>query len=124
MRAASEDPRLAALLGVSPNVVALVSWGIGGALAGAAAILVAPDIALTPDAFTVVLIQSFAAVVVGGFTSMLGAVVGGYLVGIGLNLFSFYIESALPSTFILALVLVVLVVRPHGLFGHGETVRL
>jgi branched-chain amino acid transport system permease protein len=124
MRAASENGRLATLLGINPKTVSLTSWAIAGALAAVAAMLVAPDLSLSPDAFTILLVQSFAALVLGGFTSLLGAVVGGYILGISLNLFSYYVASDMPATFILVAVLAILLVRPHGLFGKEESVRL
>lgn len=124
MRAASENGRLATLLGINPKTVSIASWAIAGGLAAVAALLVAPDLSLSPDAFTLLLVQSFAALVLGGFTSLLGAVVGGYILGISLNLFSYYVASDMPATFILLAVLAILLVRPHGLFGKEESVRL
>ena len=124
MRAASENAQLSMLVGISPKAVSVTSWGVAGAMAAAAAILVAPDVPLTADTFSNLMIQSFAALVLGGFTSLLGAVVGGYLLGVGLNLFSFFVKSDIPSTFILCVVLGVLMIRPEGLFGRKESLRL
>jgi branched-chain amino acid transport system permease protein len=124
MRAASENRIIASLLGVNLRLVSCVSWGIGGALGAVAAILIAPQISLTPDQLTIVVIQGFLAVVLAGFTNIGAAVVGGFITGVGLNLFSGLVVSDMPSIFLLALILIVLLIRPHGLFGTKETVRL
>jgi branched-chain amino acid transport system permease protein len=124
MRAASENRTIASLLGVNLRVVSFVSWGIGGALGAIAAVLVAPQLSLTPDQLTTVVIQGFLAVVLAGFTNIGAAVVGGFITGVSLNLFSGLVVSDMPSIFLLGLILVVLLIRPHGLFGKSETVRL
>jgi len=124
MRAASENRTIASLLGVNLRVVSVVSWGIGGALGAIAAVLVAPQLSLTPDQLTAVVVQGFLAVVLAGFTNIGAAVVGGFITGVSLNLFSGLVVSDMPSIFLLGLILVVLLVRPHGLFGKSETVRL
>jgi branched-chain amino acid transport system permease protein len=124
MRAASENRVIASLLGVNLRLVSLTSWGVGGALGALAAVLVAPQVSLTPDQLTTVVIQGFAAVVLAGFTNIGAAVIGGFITGVSLNLFSGFVVSDMPSTFLLGLLLVVLLIRPHGLFGRSETVRL
>jgi branched-chain amino acid transport system permease protein len=124
MRAASENRTIASLLGVNLRLVSFVSWGIGGALGAVAAILIAPQISLTPDQLTTVVIQGFLAVVLAGFTNIAAAVIGGFLTGVSLNLFAGLVVSDMPSIFLLGLILVILLIRPHGLFGKSETVRL
>lgn len=124
MRAASESQQLASLLGINGRAVSLVSWAIGGSVGAVAAILVAPQLSLTPDQFTHVMIQAFAAVVLAGFTNIVAAVIGGFLTGVSLNLFVGFVASDMPSTFLLALLLTILLVRPHGLFGRQESVQL
>ena len=120
MRAVSENRSVSSLLGINLRQVSFLSWGLGGALAGLAAFLIAPETALTPDAFTAILLHSFVAVVLAGFTSILGAIAGGYLAGISINLFAGYVTGGLQETFLLCLLLVVLLSRPHGLFGKPE----
>ncbi len=70
------------------------------------------------------MIQGFVAVVLAGFTSVSGAIVGGYVSGIGLNLFAGYVTSETPETFLFVLLLLVLMVRPNGLFGKAQHVHL
>lgn len=124
LRAASENPTIAMLLGINLRVVSVCSWGLGGFLGGLSAVLVAPQVSLTPDAINGIMIQSFAAVVLAGFTNIPGAVAGGLITGIALNLFAGYVVSNMPNTFLLVLLLAVLMLRPHGLFGRSEGVRI
>lgn len=124
LRAASENPVTAALLGTNLRVVSLVSWAIGGLLTGLAAFLIAPEVSMTPTTFTTLMIQSFVVIVLAGFTSIMGAVVGGFVTGISLNLWLGYGVSNMPNVFLFALLLVALLARPNGLFGQSETTRL
>lgn len=123
MRASNENPSVSSLLGINLRLTSLASWAMAGALAGTGAVLVSSEISLTPDVFESILIQSFVAFVLAGFTSIAGAVVGGYLVGISTNLFAGYVAQDLRQTFLLGLVLVVLLVKPSGLFGRHEPVQ-
>jgi branched-chain amino acid transport system permease protein len=123
VRASNESSAVSSLLGINLRLMSLASWAIAGALAGTGAVLVSSEISLTPDAFESILIQSFVAFVLAGFTSIIGAVVGGYLVGIATNLFAGYVAQDLRQTFLLGLVLVVLLVRPAGLFGRQDAVH-
>jgi branched-chain amino acid transport system permease protein len=123
MRASNENASVSALLGINLRLTSLASWAMAGALAGTGAVLVSSEISLTPDVFETILIQSFVAFVLAGFTSIVGAVVGGYLVGISTNLFAGYVAQDLRQTFLLGLVLLVLLVKPAGLFGRHEPVH-
>jgi len=124
MRATSENKTVAKLLGINPNLVSATSWGLAACVGGIAAIFAAPQVSLSPDAFNTLMIQGFVAVVLAGFTSVSGAIVGGYLSGIGLNLFAGYVTSQTPETFLFVLLLLVLMVRPNGLFGKAQHVHL
>lgn len=124
MRAAAESQTVATLLGVNLKLISVVSWGLGGALGGLAAVLIAPQVALTPDSLSSIMVQAFMAVVLAGFTNLLGAVVGGFITGVAINLFAGYVVSDMPNTFLLVMLLVVLLIRPHGLFGNAEVTRL
>jgi branched-chain amino acid transport system permease protein len=124
MRAAAENQTVATLLGINLHVVSIVSWGVAGALGGLAAVLIAPQVILTPDSIGTIMVQAFMAVVLAGFTNLLGAVVGGFITGVALNLFAGYVVSDMPNTFLLLMLLAVLLVRPHGIFGKAEVMRL
>lgn len=95
-----------------------------GAIAG---LLIAPVVFLEPNMMGGILLYGFAAAVLGGLTSPLGAVVGGFLVGVFENLVGTYIpgvgnELKLPIA--LALIIVVLVIKPSGLFGRAIVQRV
>ncbi len=121
MRASSSNASVTEQMGFNPRVASLVSWGIAGVFAGLAAVLIAPEIAYSPASFTLVLIQAFVAVVLGGFTSLGGALLGGYFTGIAVNLYTGYVSSGSPAVFTLGLIAVVLLIRPTGLFVRGES---
>ncbi len=122
MRAVSQNPEVAKALGIPVNVVLVSSWAVAAILGSAAALLLAPAISLNPSLMLDPLNKGFAAAVVGGMTSLPGAVLGGYLLGI----IEAYVGNFVPA-FKLALafilVILVLVFRPHGLLGEKETRR-
>ncbi len=119
-RAATSDPTVARLLGVPVNRVYMFAWGVGGALSGAAAALLAPAFGgLTPFAQTTFALRALAGAVIGGLDSIWGAIVGSLIVGVveavvqGQN----YSVNGAENAAILGLVLVTLLVRPRGLLG-------
>jgi branched-chain amino acid transport system permease protein len=122
MRAVSQNPEVAKALGIPVNVVLVSSWAVAAILGTVAALLLTPAITLNPNSMLDPLNKAFAAAVIGGMTSLPGAVVGGYLLGI----IESYVGNFVPQ-FKLALafilVIVVLVFRPHGLLGEKETRR-
>ncbi len=122
MRAVSQNPEVAKALGIPVNVVLISSWAVAAILGSVAALLLTPAVTLNPNAMLDPLNKAFAAAVIGGMTSLPGAVVGGYLLGI----IESYVGNFVPQ-FKLALafilVIVVLVFRPHGLLGEKETRR-
>jgi len=124
MRAGAESQTVATLLGIDLKLVSVLSWGLGGALGGLSAILIAPQVSLLPDSFGSIMVQAFMAVVLAGFTNLLGAVIGGFITGVALNLFAGYVVSDMPHTFLLVMLLVILLIRPHGIFGKPEATRL
>ena len=127
MRAAAAQPESARLVGINTSWMVALGWGMAAAIGAIAGLLVAPVVFLEPNMMGGVLIYGFAAAVVGGLTSPLGAVVGGFLVGVFENLVGTYIpgvgnELKLPIA--LALIIVVLVVKPAGLFGRPIVKRV
>jgi branched-chain amino acid transport system permease protein len=126
MRAVSLNPDSSRLVGISVGRTLMIGWGIAalvGALAGA---LIAPRLFLDVNFMGGVLIYSFAAATLGGFDSPFGAVLGGWIIGIAENLAGTYIDfigSDLKILVPLIAILVVLLVRPNGLFGSAEVAR-
>ncbi len=118
MRAVAQNPTAAQLMGVSVNRVLAVAWGLGTALGAVAGVLIAPATFLEPDTMNTVLIKAFAAAVLGGFTSLPGAVVGGLALGVLENLVAGYIATELKAAFAFGLIIAVLTVRPAGLLGR------
>src|SRR5215207_1274066 len=126
MRAVSLNPDSSRLVGISVGRTLMIGWGIAalvGALAGA---LIAPRLFLDVNFMGSVLIYSFAAATLGGFDSPLGAVIGGWVIGIAENLAGTYVDfigADLKILVPLAVILVVLLFRPSGLFGSSEVAR-
>jgi branched-chain amino acid transport system permease protein len=121
MRAAASLPESARLVGINTSWMIALGWGMASAIGAIAGMLIAPVVFLEPNMMGGVLVYGFAAAVLGGLTSPLGAVLGGFLVGIVENLAGTYIpgvgnELKLPIA--LALIVIVLVVKPAGLVGR------
>ena len=124
MRAVAESGATATLLGINPNRVARVAWALGMGLAGLGAAMIVPTTGLAIGGFAAVLFRSFAGIFLGGLTSMYGAVVGGVLVGVLDSLAATYVSASLRDTFVFSLVVLVLLVRPQGLFGEPSFARV
>jgi branched-chain amino acid transport system permease protein len=126
MRAVAMNPDSSRLAGISVGRTLMLGWGIAalvGALAGA---LIAPRLFLDVNFMGSVLIYSFAAATLGGFDSPLGAVIGGWTIGIAENLAGTYVDfigADLKILVPLAVILIVLLFRPSGLFGSSEVAR-
>ena len=127
MRAAATNPAEARLVGVRVPWMLGVGWGLAAMLGAIAGMLAAPSVFLDPSMMQPILIYAFAAAVLGGIDSPAGAVVGGLMLGVGLNLLGSYFDFVgadlrLPAA--LLVILVVLLVRPSGLFGTPEVKRV
>ena len=126
MRAVSMNPDSSRLVGISVGRTLMIGWGIAalvGALAGA---LIAPRLFLDVNFMGGVLIYSFAAATLGGFDSPLGAVIGGWIIGVAENLAGTYVDfigNDLKILVPLVAIVVVLLFRPTGLFGSAEVAR-
>ena len=121
MRAAAVGPTASRLLGVRVGWMLALGWGFAAALGAVSGMMVAPVVLLDPTMMQAVLVYSFAAAVLGGIDSPLGAVVGGLALGVSINLLSTYVdfvtpELELPVAF--AVLIGVLLFRPAGLFGR------
>jgi branched-chain amino acid transport system permease protein len=123
MRAIAQDRDAAMLMGVPTRGIVTQSWAWGVLLSGLAAILVAPSVGLSPTMMDQIAVFAFAAAVLGGFGSLAGAMVGGFLVGVVGNLISAYVSTNFQLTFIFLLIVAVLYVRPQGIFGSATEAR-
>ncbi len=127
LRASAVNPDEARLVGVRVPLMLGLGWGLAAVLGAIAGMLTAPSIFLDPNMMQAVLIYAFAAAVLGGIDSPVGAVVGGLLLGVGLNLIGAYVDFVgadlqLPAA--LLVILVVLLVRPAGLFGKPQVKKV
>ncbi len=127
MRAVAINPTASRLVGVRVGWMLALGWGLAAVLGAISGMMAAPTAFLDPNMMLVILIYAFAAAVLGGIDSPVGAVVGGLLLGVILNLLGRYVDfigSALRLPSALAVLLIVLVVRPQGLFGHATVRRV
>jgi len=124
MRAAAFAPEVARLLGVRVGRMFTVGWALAAMAGALAGVLVAPATFLGPNSFDPVLISGFVAAVLGGLDSPPGAVVGGLLLGLALSYVSGYEGSALVPLAALLILMLVLMVRPGGIFAVSQERRV
>jgi branched-chain amino acid transport system permease protein len=127
LRAAAVNPDESRLVGVRVGWMLAIGWGLAAALGALAGMLAAPVVFLDPNMMQGILLYAFAAAVLGGLGSPLGAVVGGLSLGVLLNLLGTYVETFGGEMRLvggLAVILGVLLVRPTGLFGRAAVRRV
>ena len=127
LRASALNPDASRLVGVRVGWMLAIGWGLAAMLGAVAGMLAAPTAFLEPTMMQAILIYAFAAAVLGGIDSPVGAIAGGLLLGVGLNLIGSYVDFVgadlrLPVT--LLVILVVLLVRPAGLLGKPVARRV
>jgi branched-chain amino acid transport system permease protein len=123
MEATSENRDAAILVGISVNSTFAMTWAVSSALAAAAGILLAPLIIITPD-MGIIGLKGFIGAILGGFTSIPGAIAGCFLLGIIENVAGVYISGSLKDVVSFVVLLLVLTLRPEGLFGRQEARRV
>ncbi len=124
MRAVSQREDVAEAMGLPVRTVLMATWGAAAVLATAAALLFAPTTLLNPTMMLDPLSKGFVAAVIGGMNSLPGAVVGGYVLGVLELLVGVYVSLEFKASFAFLVVIIVLVVRPHGLLGKPEVKRV
>jgi len=127
MRATAESPESTALLGVNIQSTLRLAWGLAGALGAIAAILLAPRLFLEPNMMAGSLLFGFAGAVLGGHDSVVGAVIGGLIIGVVTNLAATYVDfigADLSIVVPFVVIALVLYVRPEGLLGSRKVVRV
>ena len=116
VRAGIEDQRMVGILGINVRRTFLLVFAIGVVAAGFAGMIYAPIISVTPDMGDSFLVESFVVIVIGGLGSFPGAVVGGLIAGEIVSITSAF-NSAYSEVMLYAVMALLLVVRPQGLFG-------
>lgn len=120
MRAIAEDRSVSRLLGISAGKVSGLAWAIGTMMAGVALILATSSTVLSPQIGSALILKGFVAAVLGGFTSMTGAFLGGLLIGVLENLSGAYISTSSKSAIALLVVFAVLLWKPEGMFAAAR----
>lgn len=123
IRAVGFDKRSAMIVGVNPRTMIIGAAMLSGAVTGLSGILLAGGQSFNFTTGNVLLLQGFAAVVIGGYGSVLGAALGGVLIGIVQTMSQSFVSSAFQDAITFGLVLVVLLYFPRGLLGTTETAR-
>jgi branched-chain amino acid transport system permease protein len=123
MRSVSQSQEGARLMGISVERAFSLTWAISAAMGAAAGILIAPLTGVYPD-MGLVLVKAFVASIIGGFTSLIGAVVGGILVGLIETFSGAYISSTFKEFVAFILLIILLMFRPYGLFGSKQARRV
>jgi len=127
MRAAAIYPDQSRVLGIRVGWMLALGWGLASVVGAISGIMIAPVVFLDPNMMQSVIVYAFAAAVLGGIESPIGAVVGGLILGVVLNLLGTYVEmigNELRLAAALAIIVAVLVIKPSGLFGRATVQRV
>ncbi len=125
MRAAAQNPDSARLVGIRVSWMLALGWGLAAAIGAVAGMMVAPVVFLDPNMMSGILLYGFAAALLGGIDNPLGAVIGGFVVGVLENLLGAYvIGTELKLTVALVLIVATLTLKPNGLFGKTVVTRV
>jgi branched-chain amino acid transport system permease protein len=125
LRAVADNPESSRLVGIRVERMLALGWGLAAAVGAVGGMMIAPIVFLDPSMMGGLMLYAFAAALLGGIDSPVGAVVGGFTVGILENLVGAYlIGTELKLTVALALIVGVLTVRPAGLFGQTSAARV
>jgi branched-chain amino acid transport system permease protein len=118
LRAASFQPEIARLSGIRVDRIRTIGWAFAGAAGAVAGVVITPTSYLSPNSLDLLLVSGFVAAVIGGLESLVGAGVGGVVLGIGFAFILQYIGSSVTFLAGFIILMIVQLIRPHGLFGH------
>ena len=120
LRASAYSPEIAKLSGIKVDGIRTLGWALAGAAGGLAGMLFVPSTYLYPNAMDVLLVFGFIAAVIGGLDSLIGAVAGAMVLGFAINFTTSYISSRLvfPTAFII--LILVLLIKPAGIFSNKK----
>ncbi len=125
MRASAYNPASSRLMGIRVDRMLSLGWGLAAAIGAVAGMMIAPVVFLDPNMMSGVLLYAFAGALLGGISNPLGAVAGGFAIGVIENLAGAYlVGNELKLTLALVIIVVVLTVKPAGLFGKSVVSRV
>jgi branched-chain amino acid transport system permease protein len=125
MRAAAQNPESSRLVGIRVGWMLALGWGLAAAVGSIAGMMVAPIVYLDPNMMSGVLLYAFAAALIGGIDNPMGAVIGGFVVGVLENVLgAFVIGNELKLSVALVIIVGVLLVKPSGLLGRVQVTRV
>ena len=117
LRAASFQPEISRLAGIRVDRIRTIGWAFAGAAGAVAGALVTPTSYLSPNSLDLLLISGFVAAVIGGLDSLIGAVLGGLILGVGFAFILQYIGTSVTFSAAFIILIVVLFIRPRGILG-------
>ncbi len=123
IRTSAQDITASKLMGIKVSKVFMTTWVVSSVLGGIAGMMTAPITYLTTNMMFDVVIMAFAAAVLGGFVSLPGALFGGLVIGLIEGLISYYIGPEFKVGFTFLLIVMVLYIRPQGIFGGRKTIK-
>ena len=118
MKATQQNLLVARLMGIRTKRVLLVAWGLSAGIGALAGLLIAPSGTVDPYMMWDPMLKGFAAAVLGGMTSLPGAVIGAYTLGVIENLFGFYVSTEFKSVVPFAIIVIILCLKPSGLLAR------
>jgi branched-chain amino acid transport system permease protein len=117
LRAASFQPEISRLAGIRVDRIRTIGWAFAGSAGAVAGVLVTPTTYLSPNSLDLLLISGFVAAVIGGLDSLIGAVLGGLILGVGFAFILQYIGTSVTFSAAFIILIIVLFIRPRGLLG-------
>jgi branched-chain amino acid transport system permease protein len=117
LRASAYSPEIAKLSGIKVDAIRTLGWALAGAAGGLAGMLFIPSSYLYPNAMDVLLVFGFIAAVIGGLDSLFGAVAGAMILGFAINFATSYISSKLVFPMAFIILILVLLIKPGGIFS-------
>jgi branched-chain amino acid transport system permease protein len=118
MKATQQNATAARINGIRTNRILSITWALSSLIGSVAGILLAPVATLDPNLMLEPLLKGFASAVLGGMTTLVGAALGGYMLGIIENLFGGYVSLEFKSIVAFGIIVLVLCFRPSGLFAR------
>ena len=120
LRASAHSPEIARLSGIKVDFISTLGWALAGAAGGLAGMLYIPSSYLYPNAMDVLLVFGFVAAVIGGLESLFGAVAGAMLLGFAISFATSYVSEKLVFPMAFIMLIVVLLIRPAGIFSKKK----